>query len=141
MKKVLVIMLTALLPLACAAVLIAAEQRPAIYLEPSDGFETYLAAAMKAKKVPVIVVEQRERAEYILKTTLLYQEPTTLQKIAWRGGITNAAAILLHAQSGKEVWKYDVRKPGNKKKSAAEAIAKHLAGNIARIVTESRSGK
>ena len=42
--------------------------RPTIFIEGQNGFETYLAAAMSKKNVPVDVVMDRTKATYILKS-------------------------------------------------------------------------
>src|ERR1035438_3329781 len=38
-----------------------------VYIEPADGFETFLAAAMIEYKVPLVVVADKEKAEYIIR--------------------------------------------------------------------------
>ena len=42
--------------------------RPSVYIEPQQGFETYLAAAMSKKNVPVDVVTDATKATYVLKS-------------------------------------------------------------------------
>jgi TPR repeat protein len=39
-----------------------------VYIEPADGFETFLAAAMIEYKVPLVVVADKEKAEYIIRS-------------------------------------------------------------------------
>jgi hypothetical protein len=41
--------------------------RPTVYIEPQQGFETYLAAAISKKNVPVDVVTDQTKANYVLK--------------------------------------------------------------------------
>lgn len=41
--------------------------RPTVYIEPQQGFETYLAAAIAKKNVPVDVVADEAKATYVLK--------------------------------------------------------------------------
>ena len=38
-----------------------------VYIEPANGFETFLAAAMIEYKVPLVVVADKEKAEYIIR--------------------------------------------------------------------------
>lgn len=45
-----------------------AQSRPTVYLEPQQGFETYIAAAIAKKGVPVDVVTDKARAVYILRS-------------------------------------------------------------------------
>ena len=41
-----------------------------VYIEPMDGYETYLAAAFTKKHVPLIVVADRDKADYIVHCTV-----------------------------------------------------------------------
>jgi hypothetical protein len=45
--------------------------RPTVYIEPQQGFETYLAAAISKKNVPVDVVTDQTKANYVLNATLV----------------------------------------------------------------------
>lgn len=40
-----------------------------IYIAPMDGFETYLAAAIRKKEVPVVMVTEREQADFEITGT------------------------------------------------------------------------
>jgi hypothetical protein len=42
--------------------------RPTVYIEPQQGFETYIAAAIAKKGVPVDVVTDNTKAVYILRS-------------------------------------------------------------------------
>jgi hypothetical protein len=42
-------------------------QRPAVYIAPQNGFETYLGAAMAKKGVPIDIVMDQTKAAYLLK--------------------------------------------------------------------------
>jgi hypothetical protein len=46
-----------------------------VYIEPMDGYETYLAAAIAKKKVPLIVVADKSKAEYIVRSSVSHQTP------------------------------------------------------------------
>lgn len=41
-----------------------------IYIEPMGGYETYLAAALTKKHVPVIVVTDKTKADFIIRSTV-----------------------------------------------------------------------
>ena len=41
--------------------------RPSVYIEPENGFETYVAAAIAKKQVPVDVVTDPAKATFALK--------------------------------------------------------------------------
>ena len=78
MKKYgLVLLLLVSLP--CLAQL----SRPTVYIEPQNGFETYLAAAMAKKGVPVDVVTDQTKATYVLKSAPIeIKQESTGGKIA-----------------------------------------------------------
>jgi hypothetical protein len=67
MKRAFALVLLAFSVIACA-------QTPQIksgatvYIEPADGFETFLTAAMIEYKVPLVVVADKEKAEYIIRS-------------------------------------------------------------------------
>src|SRR5690349_21009468 len=54
--------------LLCSVASLAQLARPTVYIEPQSGFETYLAAAISKKNVPVDVVEDKSKASYVLKS-------------------------------------------------------------------------
>jgi hypothetical protein len=111
---------------------------PTIYIEGQNGFETYLAAAMSKKNVPVDVVMDRTKATYILKAAPVeIKTESTGGKIARClfascAGIEdkgNVSVQLIETTSTKMVWAYSVNKQrgGSKnEQSMAEAVAKHL---------------
>jgi hypothetical protein len=41
-----------------------------VYIEPMDGYETYLAAALTNKHVPLIVVTDKTKADFIVTSTV-----------------------------------------------------------------------
>src|SRR5579864_5915658 len=112
--------------------------RPTVYIEPQQGFETYLAAAMSKKNVPVDVVTDQTKATYVLKSAPVeVKSESTGGKIArclfaYCAGIEdkgNVSVQLIETGSTKMVWAYSVNKQrgGSKnQQSMAEAIAKHF---------------
>jgi len=122
--------------------------RPTVYIEPQQGFETYLAAAMSKKAVPVDVVTDQTRADYFLKASAVeIKTESTGGKVARClfascAGIEdkgNVSVQFIDASSTKVLWAYSVNKQkgGSKNsQSMAEAVAKHLkefvenSGNI-----------
>lgn len=111
--------------------------RPTVYLEPQQGFETYLAAAFAKKGVPVDVVTDETKATYVLKSAPVeIKQESTGGKIArclfaYCAGIEdkgNVSVQLIDASSTKMLWAYSVNKQrgGSKnQQSMAEAVAKH----------------
>ena len=112
--------------------------RPTIYLEPQQGFETYLAAAIAKKSVPVDVVTDQTKAMYVLKSAPVeVKSESTGGKIArclfaYCAGIEdkgNVSVQLIETSSTKMLWAYSVNKQkgGSKnEQSMAEAVAKHF---------------
>jgi hypothetical protein len=124
------------------------QARPTVYVEPQQGFETYLAAALSKKNVPVDVVTDQTRADYVLKAA-----PVEIKTESTGGKIArclfascvgiedkgNVSVQFIDASSSKMLWAYSVNKQkgGSKnEQSMAEAVAKHLKDFV-----ESKSGK
>jgi hypothetical protein len=117
-----------------------------IYIHPMNGFEKYLAAGLTQKKVPVVVVEDRDRADLeiigVLETEA--QEGTKGWQAVAELGLTgrrrgtmhhfNASLSVKTIQSGDVVFAYSVAKSGSNKvqQSAAEAFAKNLNKRFAK---------
>jgi hypothetical protein len=108
-----------------------------IYIEPQQGFETYLAAAMHKKDVPVDVVLDKSKAQYwLIVVPIEVHQESTGGKVArclfaYCAGIEDRANVsvqLVESGSTKVVWAYSVNKGNGQKntQSMAEAIAKHL---------------
>lgn len=112
--------------------------RPSVYIEPQQGFETYLAAAMSKKNVQVDVVTDQTKATYVLKSAPVeVKSESTGGKIArclfaYCAGIEdkgNVSVQLIETSTTKMVWAYSVNKQrgGSKnEQSMAEAVAKHF---------------
>ena len=132
MKKLAVLLL-----LFASSVCFAQLARPTVYLEPQQGFETYLAAAFAKKGVPVDVVMDPTKAMYVLKSAPVeIKQESTGGKIARClfascAGIEdkgNVSVQLIETSSTKLLWAYSVNKQrgGSKNQpSMAEAVAKH----------------
>ena len=101
-----------------------------LYIAPMDGFETYLKSAIEKKKVPVLLVAQRDAAEYELTGTAKSQKASTAKKVfLWDWRSTEQASIRVsHLASSVVVFGYSVHKGSSAhgKQSSAEACAKHL---------------
>ena len=113
-------------------------QRPAVYIAPQNGFETYLGAAMAKKGVPIDIVMDQTKAAYLLKAAPVeVKQESTGAKItrclfASCAGIEDKGSVsvqYIEISSSKMLWAYSVNKQrgGNKnQQSMAEAVAKHL---------------
>lgn len=111
------------------------ERTSRIYIAPIEGgFDTFLAAAIIRKQVPVVVVTDRTKADYEI-TGIASTEKAGWAKMLFIGvdNSNDMASIkVVELKSSEVVYGYAVRK-GNSargKQSAAEACAKHLKGKI-----------
>ena len=101
-----------------------------VYMAPMDGFEIYLKAAIAKKKVPIEIVEQREKADYEITGVSESKKAGAAKKIitgSWHS--TEDASIKISSlKSGEIVYAYSVHKENSThgKQSSAEACAKHL---------------
>jgi hypothetical protein len=121
-----------------AALTLAIEPIPVkIYLEPQNGFESYISAAIVKKHTPVVVTRNKDEAQYMLTSAVNTREESTGGKIArclfvyclGMDGIQTATVQLVDIKTQEVAWAYNVRKASaNAFQSTAEAIAKHLKG-------------
>ena len=148
--------ISAFLLLTCFAIGFAQAQQiksgATVYIEPMDGYGTYLATAFMKKHVPLIVVADKDKAEYIIASTVAHKsggQPAVVvnnmnvnnggndsfekgmeQAQARRAarGTTSASISVIDAQSSQIVFAYCVGKNANTNQvqSTAEACAKHL---------------
>ena len=124
--------------LAVSFTLVAQTSRPSVYIEPQNGFETYLAAAMAKKHVPADIVTDATKATYVLKAAPVeIKQESTGGKIArclfaYCAGIEDKGSVsvqLVEVGSSKMMWAYSVNKQrggGKNQQSMAEAVAKHF---------------
>jgi hypothetical protein len=111
------------------------ERSSRIFIGPIEGgFDTFLAAAIIKKQVPVVVVTDRAKADYEI-TGIANTEKAGWAKMLFMGvdNSNDMASIkVVELKSNEVVYGYSVRK-GNSyrgKQSAAEACAKHLKEKI-----------
>lgn len=99
-----------------------------------DGFETYLAAAIEKKKVPVTLVKDRKDAEFEVTGHSETQKASTAKKlIMWDWHSNEQASIqVIDLKSSEVAFAYSVNKVSSAhgKRSTAEACAKHLKEKI-----------
>jgi hypothetical protein len=124
-----------------------------VFIEPMGGYETYLAAAFAKKQVPLILVADKDKADYVVRSTVSHSRPAQpavvvnntnnvnssgndafnsgFERAATANaarGATSASIAVIDAHSSQIVFAYAVGKAGstNQIQSAAEACAKHL---------------
>ncbi len=101
-----------------------------VFVAPMGGFEVPLKKAIKDKKVPMEVVEQREQADYEITGTSESKKASAAKKIilgSWHSD-EDASIKVADLKSGEIVYGYAVHKQDSAhgQRSTAEACAKHL---------------
>jgi hypothetical protein len=103
--------------------------RATVYIEPLDGLDTCLRAALLAKHVPVNVVADREKADFVIAGTWHEGDPSWEKVLGYRGHTDDsAAAELVEVSSSHVIYTYAVNKKStwHGEQKVAEAFAKHL---------------
>lgn len=100
-----------------------------IYVEAEAGFDSYLAAALGKKKVPLTMVTDKEKADHLLVGSSAHDEKGWASKIFLGHRDSSDATIkLIEKKSGEIIYAYAVHKKNSARanQSTAEACAKHL---------------
>ena len=106
-----------------------------VFVAPmEDGFNEYLKAALLAKKVPVVVVDNKESADFEISGHSDTQKASTAKKVImwdWRSN-EQASIQVANLKTSEIAFAYSVNKQSSAhgKKSSAEACAKHLKEKI-----------
>jgi len=105
-----------------------------VYIEKLDGFENYLAAALRQKKVQLVVVADKDQADYMIGGTS-EDKKAGWAKIAFLGDIhsdADASIIMTDKKSSVFLFAYSVNKKNtlHGAQTTAEACAKHLQEQI-----------
>jgi len=105
-----------------------------VFIAPMGGFEDDLKAAIQSKKVPVVLVADKDQADYEIAGTSDTEKAGTAKKvIMWNWHSNEQASITVtDHKSGEVVFAYSVNKKSSAhgKRSTAEACAKHLKDQI-----------
>src|ERR1700730_10148762 len=105
-----------------------------IFIAPMGGFEDDLKAAIQSKKVPVVLVTDKDQDDYEIAGTSDTEKAGTAKKvIMWNWHSNEQASITVtERKSGEVVFAYSVNKKSSAhgKRSTAEACAKHLKDQI-----------
>jgi hypothetical protein len=106
-----------------------------IYVAPmTNGFDNYIVAGLQQKKVPVVVVALRDKADYEI-TGIAETDKAGWAKMLFMGSQqTNETASIkmVNLKTGSIVFAYSVNKTNSVrgKQSAGEACAKHIKQKI-----------
>jgi len=101
-----------------------------VYVDTNNGFDIFILAAFEAKRVPLRVVSTRDRADYVLDSSLFHDTGFVATTRAAGTYRISEAAFKLTSKTGNIVWAYAATKGmlsrGGGKQSVAEACAKHI---------------
>jgi len=116
-----------------------------VYIEPMEGYETYLVAAFLKKNVPLVVVTQKDKADYTITSSVSQRAPGTPAVVinntngdnnsgshgGYPGpgafGRTSVSISVIDNSSSQVVFGYAVGKATpNQLQRTAESCAKHL---------------
>jgi len=70
-----------------------------VYIEPMGGYETYLAAALVKKQVPVVLVADKDKAEYIIRSTVSHNAPSAPAVV-----VNNSATVNEGDSGNNQAW-------------------------------------
>jgi hypothetical protein len=106
-----------------------------IHIAPMpNGFETYVAAGIEKKKVPVLLVTDRVKADYELSGVSDSDKAGWAKMLFLGPQQTNETASIkiVNLKTGNVVFAYSVNKTNSYKgeQSAGEAVAKHINEKI-----------
>lgn len=106
-----------------------------VFIAPMEnGFDNNLKAALQAKKVPVVVVDDKAQADFEISGHSESQKASIAKKVIfldWRSN-EQASIQVVNLKSSEVVFAYSANKisSAHGKKSSAEACAKHLKEKI-----------
>jgi hypothetical protein len=105
-----------------------------VFLAPMGGFESELKTAIEKKKVPVVLVGDKDQADYVITGTSETEKAGAAKKVIMLNWHSNeqASITVTDNKSGDVVFAYSVNKNSSAhgKRSTAEACAKHLKEQI-----------
>lgn len=101
-----------------------------IFIAPMGGFENYVTAGIVKKNVPVIVVGDRDKADYEIRGSAETEKAgwAKMLFIGSQNSNEQASIVVRKIKSDEIVFAYSVNKMNSVrgKQSAGEACAKHL---------------
>jgi hypothetical protein len=77
----------------------------AVYIEPMGGYETYLAAAIVKKHVPLAVVAEKDKADYIITSSVSHQTPSQPEVVVNDNSVNKNAVNSTNINNGSnDAW-------------------------------------
>lgn len=105
--------------------------RAKVFITAPDGFDVFLTAAFAKKGVPLIVVADKEKADYEIQATAETEKAGWAKILLTRSARSkeNASLRLVDLKTGEVVfaYAYNMGSAMNGRQSSAESCAKHLA--------------
>ena len=99
-----------------------------------NGFETYIVAGLEKKKVPVVLIADRSKADYELSGVSESDKAGWAKMLFLGSQQTNESSSIkiVNLKTGNVVFAYSVNKTNSYrgKQSAGEAVAKHINEKI-----------
>ena len=138
MNKICALLLAATTPMLYCARIPRIPSGSAVYIEPMGGYETYLAAAFTKKHVPLVVVSDRGKAEFVITSTVPRNDLIGGQSAGVESNSNMAMATaesasiaVIDLRGSRIIFSYAAGKVGsNQPQKMAEDCAKHLRGII-----------
>jgi hypothetical protein len=105
-----------------------------LYVAPINGYENYIIAGIQKKQVPVVIVMDRDKADYEI-TGASESEKAGWAKMFFLGSqqsAEQASVVVKNIKTSEVVYAYSVNKINSVrgKQSTGEAIGKHLKAAI-----------
>lgn len=102
-----------------------------VYINPMDGFETYVTAALQKKKVPLVIVADRDQADFEIKGSV------EKQKAGWAKTIfispnpsIDSTMQIINVKTS--VVAYSISSTKANARRGRKGSAEHLAKNLAK---------
>ena len=101
-----------------------------IYVAPMGGFENYIIAGIQKKQVPVVIVADRNKADYEIKGSSQSDKANWSKMLFLGSGASaeQASIVVRDVKTDEIVYAYSVNKMNSARgqQSTGEAIGKHL---------------
>lgn len=106
-----------------------------VYIHPMDGFETYVAAALRKKKVPLVLVTNREQADFEITGDVEKQKAGWAKTIFGSGlPSIDASMSVINIKTG--VIAYSISSTKENAWRGRKGSAEHLAKNLYKKMKE-----
>lgn len=114
-----------------------------IYLEPMDGFEKLLAQSIPKHKIPVVLVDEREKADFVMSGEAHLKKPGFITGTLFATPHGKGSISIKDARTGNEVFFYKFTRVDTDKTNyqVYEAWANSCAGHLKKAMKEKEKEK